>query len=484
MAARLRNRIGLREPAFAAMLLLAAIIGWHAGQFQHLTSDTFGLLDGVAVIDRCLHAHKWACGEAGYGGVGTVALLQYLPGLGFKRLGMTYDGAAHGLVWVNTVAVVLLLGLLWFTGRRVGDKRMAALLVLMAVASPLLWYSNAGFGEGLAALAVTAFTCAVVTRSNGVLLGVSLWLAAISKEPALPFLLALAFVVLRHPPPSGGPRLRRGQAVGLGLGTVAALATNIGFNAFRASEGAAAGARPLTSSIRHIAAPAPTLLQKAEAGVSLFTAPNVGLLWFWPVALGCLALGLIAAWQRSPSLRGFLDSPAAGSLIVFLLFAAGVSSFVAPYGFVAFGPRYLVPWVPSFALVALSDWESCSLLLDRLRARAKLAIPVAVAVLVLAVSQLAAFLNPLRSYAHFDPGGDCPTPLSDITTWYARYGEVHTYYSCTRYLAWTKTPVLAKVDAELGSPASLGYLVLYLAGTATLLAVALNVPLRRRAAAL
>src|SRR4051812_8739402 len=134
MANGLRPRLAaLREPALIATAVLGVLVVWHAGRFQHLTSDTFGLLNGVGVIDRCLHAHQWDCGSQGYGSIGPSAILQYLPALALKRLGATYDGAAHGLVWVNTAAFVLLLALLWHTGRKLGDRRLSALLVLTAV---------------------------------------------------------------------------------------------------------------------------------------------------------------------------------------------------------------------------------------------------------------------------------------------------------------------------------------------------------------
>jgi hypothetical protein len=470
-----------REPALVAVLAIALIVVWHAPRFQHLTSDTFALLNGVGVVDHCLHAHKWACGQSGFGSIGSSPLLQFIPALTFKRLGATYDTTAHGLAWVNTASVVLLLLLLWRTGRSIGDRRLSILLALMAVTSPLLWYSSAGFAEAFAALAVTAFTCAVVTRSRGLLMGTSLWLAAISKEPALPFLLALAFVVLRQPV-ADGVRVTRGQITGLAVGAVAALATNIGFNAFRSAEGIASGSRPLASSLSHIAAPAPTIAEKAEAAVGLVLAPNVGLLWFWLVALGCIALGLAAAWRRAGAARAFVGTPAFGAVVVFVLFIGGVSSFVAPYGFVAFGPRYLVPWVPSIVVIALSDWPACSELLHRLRAHTRTVAAIAVVIVLLAVSQLTAFLNPVRAYDHFQAGGDCRTQLQDITLWYAKYGEVDSYYRCTRYLAWTKSPVLAKVDAELGSATSAIYLLLYVAAIGTLIAGVFEVPLRRRTA--
>jgi hypothetical protein len=475
VSARLRAQISgaVRKPAVVALTALAILFSVHAVQVQHGTTDTLGLLHGVAVIDKCLHAHEWSCGTAGFGSVGPSAILQYLPGVAFKRAGATFVGAARDLSLLNSVALLGLLVMLWRTGRRVGDVRLAALLALLAVSGPLFWYATAGFGEGLGAFFVTAFACALVTRSGGVVLGLSLFGAAISKEPALPFLLGLAFVVLRQADPVSGVRIRRGQIAGLALGGGAALATNIAFNAFRSSEGGAAGAAPLAHSLTHISVPPPTVAQKAEAVVSLIAAPNVGLIWFWPVALGCIALGLLATWRASPSFRAFLGSPAVGGLFVFGLFVAGVASFNSPYGFIGWGPRYLVPWTPAFALIVLyRDWPVARATLDALARRAALAVPVAVIVLALALSQLAAFLNPNRVYDHFNAGGSCPTRLLDIQEWAQTFGDVDSYYDCTRYLAWTKGPLLVDVDGEFGKASSSVYLLVYSLAVVTLMGVA------------
>jgi hypothetical protein len=257
----------------------------------------------------------------------------------------------------------------------------------------------------------------------------------------------------------------------LAAGALAGFLSNAGFNAFR---GAGAGSvAPLSTGLTEVAVPLPDIGERLESAAGLLVAPNVGLLWFWPLALGCLVLGLVAARRAYPTLRGFLTSPPVGAVLVFALLLGGVASFYTPYGFIAWGPRYLVPWMPAFALVALCRvWPAAREIVARALARSRTALAACVIVLALALPQLSAFLAPAQAYKHFAPDSACPIGVTDINVWRDRFGHVSSYYDCTRHLAWGKGRVLVKAYSEFAKPSSWPFALIYVAGVVLLLRLA------------
>lgn len=418
---------------FVALLAIYSHDRWFAG------SDTFKLLDGVAVVDRCIEEGVYRdCGGAGFGDPAGYAPLQYLPTLAFKRLGASREQAIQYLVWLNTAAFVGVLLLLWTVGRRFG-RGTTALLVLAGLAGPLLWYAGSGFGEALAAFFVAGFAAAVALGWHPVVVVAAFLFAALAKLPNVLFLGAIAIAMLggRH----FAGTLRRRDVAAVGIGVVASVVALGWVDHFRGGS---------VSSYSYVPVPhlMPDWSGRIENAVGLVAAPNAGILWFWPAASIALVLAAAVAWRarRGPD-RGrawaWLGvTTAAGAL------ALSIASYFSPFGWEAWGARYLVPWVAAFALLgaALFGGE-IEARIARARARAPMAgLALCAVVAVAGLAHVGARVDITRAYSLFEPDQECGTRLRDPTG--QSRAEAREYFDCTRHIAWGKPPVL--VDAAGG----------------------------------
>ena len=454
----MRGRLRRVAPLLPLVALLAAavVVGVDRGGF--FPSDTVELLDGVAAVDECLETGTRPCEKAD-----KWPLLQYLPALAAKRLGASRGTTGEALVAINALAVLLLVGLAWLAlaGR---GRRLAVLAVLGLVAGPLWWYAGAGFAEPVAAL----FTCAlVVAMTRGwspALVAVCVFAAGISKETALPFLLALALIASRIPDAARAGRPARVAAL-LG-GGLAALAANTGLNLFRYGQvhnAEYARSEWIVSGVG----------RRVEFFLAELVAPNAGLLWFWPVVSAVvLAVAVPAVRSRRAAVRSTL-----GIALVAAAIVATAASWWSPFGWHAYGARLLVPWVPAIFLLLLLAWApEIDSVLRRLTGRR--AAVVCVAVVAAAAPQLGIFLDNARPYDLFaDATASCVALPADVYQ-RVRAGddatqEVHN--ACTSERAWQVRPVLLDGYSALWG-ARLGWLALLALAVAGLFAAARRDP--------
>jgi hypothetical protein len=324
----------VRLALIASLVGLAALMVWfHAATTGATFLDTFNILDGVAVASRCLDAHVTSnCGPE----VGRFALLQYLPAFVFHALGMSYGAGLRGLVALNGLAVAGVAGVGAYVVRRLAGSTAAALAAVVVLASPLLWYSNSGYGEALAALVTMLFTAGVLLGWPLPAVAVAMLLAGISKETAPPFLLVLALIAWRLRRDER-PATRR-ELVTLMAAAGGAVLINGGFNVFRYGTFT-------NPDYTHPDLGVP-LLRVLEGFAGQLVSPTYGLIWVWPAAIAVLALAI--AKRRSALVR----DPAVAVVAVLIALTGSFALHYAPYGgTTVWGPRFLMPWIP--ALLAL-----------------------------------------------------------------------------------------------------------------------------------
>jgi hypothetical protein len=423
---------------------LAALWTWTVTHQWFATSDTQGVLLGTAAVQQCLDSGRISnCIGAGYN-VSHFPLLQYLPTYAMKVAGFSLQEAYKGICWLNAAAYAGTLGLLWHVGRKSKARALAPLLLAAGVASPLLWYSHAGFREALSAFVRALFAASIVLGWPAVVTAVTLAFATISNDPAVPFLLALGVLALIGRRRLGLPTSRR-DFIALAAGALAGGALFAAFNVFR--YGSVVNTYFLDA---HVAVPDFRVRESSFA--ALVAAPNVGLVWYWPLAIAVLAVVAGVAWRRrrSDPRTAAVAAGVVGVLLALLLFFV---IFYSPFGWEAWGPRYLVAWIPALLIVGGFLFAvPISRAFGRLLAPARRFALVATAVVLLALPQWGVFLDWQAGFQLFDPDKHCPIHLPDPQEYSQVFGDMTPYYSCKLHQAWTHSPALLNGYAVLGHP--------------------------------
>jgi hypothetical protein len=315
-------------------LLLAILVALNVATRGFVLLDTYDVLYGSAAASRCLsHGVLSGCPD-----VNQFALLQYLPALTFHAAGFSLDDAANGLVALNGLAVLGVLVLVATTVTRFAGPAAGAVAAAFVLGSPLLWYAHGGYGEPLGMLAITALATSALLGAPASFTGVAMFFAGISKETAVPFLIAVAVIawLIRGRRRS----LRRGEVVAVVLGGLAAVVANAAFNLFRF--GTVFNEYYSNSAFR--ARPG----QAAGNVLALLVSPTGGVLEMWPAVLAVVcAVGLYGFRRRRRR------EPGLAIAALFVALVVSQSEWYAPLGGTTWGPRLFVPWLPVLLLFGL-----------------------------------------------------------------------------------------------------------------------------------
>jgi hypothetical protein len=416
------RRLGVEE------LVVVGFVGFFVAfalTHPNIQGDTIALIRSVEAIRDCLAEGA----AAPCSGVEHFALFQHIPALLLSVTGLSEDAILRGLAWLNTLAFVGLF-LLGVVAVRARDARVAPLFLLLLTTAPLLWYVNATFAEMSAAFTTLLYTAAIVLRKSWLTVAASFWLAGITKETAMPFLVAIGLIGLFGRRPI---RLQdvRPQLAGMFVGSTLVALSNIGFNLFRYDS-------PYNTVLLepHLRVPSHDVRLSFFAG--LWASPNGGLVFFAPAIVAFLACVIWLALRECRSRPGkYRDAwPSVAILGILLFLSVGFSGWWAPFGWIAWGPRLLLPWLPSLVFLAIVLYaaeirEALRFVLEppwRVYA-------LAVAISVFTLPQLAVVFSTTTLPSFFAPDSVCPR-LPDIAQ------EQDLYYQCLDHFTWTKSPML------------------------------------------
>jgi hypothetical protein len=407
--------------------------------------DTVALVRGADAARACLAEREFvACPDVVH-----FPLFQYIPSITLGASGISDATIVDILAVLSTCSFVGIIIVTWRILRHRAGSGAAAVAVGSLVSGPLLWYVPSSFGEMLAALLVLLFIETLLARRRFIAVASTLWLAGITKETAIPFLLALGLAALLGPNAWRGIGEVRPQFTGLAVGALLVLVTNAGFNMFR------------FDSVRNVTLlqplyRVPGLERRAEFVLGLWAAPNAGMLIFWPAAVLLFAVsviqGLRSGWRRWPAV--LLVGVIAG-------LTAGFASWSAPFGWYAWGSRLMMPWIPALLVLAIALYPvSARAFAEWLGRTRSHRIGAGFVASVLALPHLAS-LFPSDPYVQdslvrlFAPDSKCPiTPIIEVVT--SDY-----YYGCTNHRAWEKTPVwLNSLQAVRGNAVGVAFAAL------------------------
>ena len=309
-----------------AIVLIAVAAGIGGVLTPHIEADTIGLADGTRVAQQCWQAARQPCP-----GISAYSLQQTVIAAVTVWNGASSETAARVLAACSAASVGLLAALaLWLPARH------RALWLGLVAGGPLMFYATSSFGEALAAVSLAAFV-AVLTRDNApgrwrfvAIAAVAAW-ASLGKDtmPAVVGLLGLACVWLDRGRPIGVWTRLGATAVGVVLAAVVFAS----FHWFRL------GAFYNAEYVDHPEFFLSSARDVASAFFGHWISPTAGLLWFWPLGAAVLVRsgrhGLVTA-------------------IVIALYAAGLSRWWAPFGWVAWGDRLLYPLVSATGFLCLA----------------------------------------------------------------------------------------------------------------------------------
>lgn len=443
------ERAVLLRVAVVAGSVVAAVLLAIAISRPYISGDTVSLAGGAAQLRLCISEGRVGnCPEIQH-----FALLQYLPALLFEGIGLDIDATVRALSVLSAVSVIGAVGLLvWVLGSQGYGAWRVGLVVLLG--SPFLWYATASFGEALQSFVILAFVAAVVRGAPPWVIVLVTTAAGLSKETALPFLVLLGVSACLVRAGTAWRRDLRRIALPAVAGIVASVLLAGALNLVR--YGTWANVYTLDWQFR-----TPGWPLRANFFGGLWLSPNGGLLSIWPALLFVGALTLLCALlvARSQPRRSVAFGLA---LAIALGSAGGLAIWAFPFGWVAWGPRLLLPLLPALLLILLLGTDS--------RVRRWLSAPVSRAVLALLagwgfIVSWGATVDATGLLGRFfAPVGPCEGAVIQSSP--------GTYFACMRHLIWDPSRLLPEAsEAALRFPA----VVVSLVGVVAIVALAASI---------
>lgn len=412
-----------------------------------ISGDTVSLVHGAHTIYSCLshgittgcdrHAELAPAGTTTLkvngtviGAVAQFPLFQYIPAVIFTRLGMSDTSVYKGLGVISLLAFIGVVALCGWTVSRTGRRWAPPVTVLILTTSPLIYYAWVTFGESLAAFLFVLLAVAALRRWPPIVLALSAFLATITKETVFPFVVLLGAAALWATPIAMRP-LRRAHWVSLGVGVVAGVLASAAFNEFRYHQ-------LMNYLYGQSALTVPGVGRRLGFSVALWVAPNGGVALFWSlftaVTLGVVTIFILSLRRKPRSARQALP---AGALVLALLLLTGeLASWFAPFGWIAWGPRLILPPLPAILLITVVIYgEEVGWVVRRALATPARTGLIAAAVVAVGMPQV----NVLHANAVvgglFGPDQTCPVGANIFTN--ASY-----YYHCIDHWAWGRHMIL------------------------------------------
>jgi hypothetical protein len=389
-------------------------LSWSNG---HTSGDTNALIGSIETAIQCVKTAPFSICK----GMDHFPLSQHLLGVVLLQTGVPSHKLIKAFQCLSLVfwILALLIPMRVFFRNKMRDQGYIYFFVYLS--SPLLWYGLSTFNEMAAAF---YFIFLMISLLYG-----SFWSAFLSsllvvwtKEFAflyVGFWVLVTFYLRFKKHDHNAKSMFLGSSIGIVFGFCIQIAFNFWrFGAFR-------NTRLLIPEYM-----TPTIGLKLNFLSGQWISPNAGWLLFWP---GLASLLIWFTFRAIKVKQWFLAS----STLVFLVsLTYGFAMWFAPYGWVAWGHRLIVPWLPGLAVFILVESRHVSEVVDFILG--KKGVLLVGAIFIFSVPQVlgASMENALNLL--FDADAICPvTPNIHENSGY--------YFSCISHYAWTKGWILFDV---------------------------------------
>jgi hypothetical protein len=374
---------------------------------------------------------------------GHYPLLQALPAAALLAAGLSSKNVILGLVALN---VLSLAAMVWIAWRALAGQNRAGAILLVAVllSGPLVWYAHSSFGEPLAATFTLAAVVAAWKGRRQLAMFAFFVLAGVSKDTSVPFLLLLTLGASIGGAHWADAPFRRRRLAALVLSAAAALLVTAAYNYVR------------YGSVLYVPNLAPRLFVPwLQTQLSFFAAvwlsPNGGVLPFWPSFAVLLLLSAVAVVRTARSLAGWPArlrclAPAAGVAATLMGMTLVLSKWIAPLGWVAWGPRLMLPWLPASGYLLITAYSAeLQRLLAWLSRSATLFFLFVTALAAASIPQYVAMVHPTLWLQFLSLDATCPVPATEDK-------GIGYYYYCLDHMMWTKGSMLAAAYSPGADP--------------------------------
>ncbi len=422
------------------------------------TGDTGALVAGAHQVHDCLtDTSQWgSCSGVPYSPVQFIPAIILINFVSQDWQIMSALAVLNGLAFAAT---------LWMGWRMMASRGrdLAAFALLLILSGPLLAYAASTFGEMLAAFGFAAVVYSLARRAPVVAIAGAAWLATITKDTALPFVLIIAAVVIFNE--ARRPRWSevRGRVLAIITGCAVGVITVIGLNLLR-------WGTPWNKVYSLEIYKTPTG-RVPDTSAGLLFSPNGGLIIFWPVAsalvIACIYFLIRAMRQERGDRLANAWAPAI-LLIGGIGLIVSLAAWWAPFGWSAWGPRLALPVMTGLAFASLYRFHAeirAALQWSRRRIW-PLALGGAI-VLFSVLGNLGGLARPLIAVFQ------APQSICPLVTFEAKTTGI--YYDCLHYNMWYYGPVFTQAMGYLNdTPAVTALTVVMAAAIAVLCLLATN----------
>ena len=382
------------------------------------SGDTFDLIEGAKLIHSCaLSGNLSNC--RGYsqsvnssvdtGGL-RFPLLHYLPTVVPTVLKISSTATMRVIVVLNFLIFMFMLGLFRRSLKKYSQP-LKELSTLVLVTGPLIYYARHSLSEMQAAFIILLYTLFCVGNRHWGLILLSGFLAAISKETALPFLMLLAFLVTSS---------WRSRSVAFFGGALGALA-NLLFNFFKFGTW---HDPDLSNSFFYV----PDLFTKIKFSLALWFSPAGGFIFFWPTFV--FMMGWITWRTFKKNEKVALKIKLGGVCVVLLGLTLGFANWWSPFGWIALGPRLMLPWIPSILFLFFYFYpQTMEDGLSFLKKRKVSPVLVAFVIFLLTVPAFIPVVKPDALSVLLDSPRECPESFHPAA-------NLERYYYCIDLVMW------------------------------------------------
>lgn len=394
---------------YTGIVVFLVVVAWRVWEHPHVVGDTGAVITWTRNALACIDAGQYtSCDSAGH-----FPAFQYFSTALMLKFGMASDLIGRSHARFSFVAFCWIIGIFLATTNRLKNSKLQVLSVATLLASPLTSLAVSSFGEVPAAVITLlfAYTC-LFERPAWQIIALGA-LVGFTKDTAWPFVMLLGLLCVIGQ--------RRRKLVVVSAAAVAALVAAASFNAFKFAT---------IYNVQNLVAfrMVPSVAKQLELFAALWIAPNGGLLLFVPgMTLMMWALVKIIMGNSSAQKKML----ALGIIGTVSLLHLGLAKWWSPFGWIAWGPRLTMPWLPALTLVAvvrLGDEIAASY--QMLLKRPKIHKALLAMFAVLAIPQMLVILDlPVLSVESVATTANCPNlPIIEY--------QFNEYYHCLHYWLW------------------------------------------------